>query len=1231
MELNTVRAPEQEVLIQRDLEKQGDKEPEPVMEPKPDTNLSLNHRMVPYTTDEAMTMEVMRVPEVEEPWPQSLWETIKNKKDGSATLQSTPILEVVLNNEFYPGDIQSLYGDAGTEISMDSKPQSLKTLPSFIVEHEAKSEIRIVPSQLRATPKMIDSKGLQEMLSTPVTCTITLSKLLKIRPHLWEEMGKDLETKGIKIPLQTNPPMEEKQTGNQPKAQPVLIYKVGDYCEGDEGRPFMRQLKMIQNWGYDQIYLRHKELVTKINMKDHSYRDVARTPVQEFDSTTINGKEVPTWMQTKAHVWMCGASDNGDLTKEECILERSVTDEAYIPEPFSEHLFEPFGWTQILSTLDICVNELTPTKFCDEEGYDLVTLQMASVILESGSESDEKEKFTRRVECKRIVNEISVINIEKRMEDEFMDSLSEDLPLLDEDFPIIKADDERSSEFESARKNIPQPKKFYDFSNQKPHWQECYRQRRSRKLKGKQNKPMPLVKDKTAYLRFVKANDCVKDKITGQFAKTKKWENQKKNKLERKGTKLSEGWEIRSKMTKIERKSEYNKLKKTLKDVWTTEMETDEDANSDKMDVPSHYKKYTIQDRKMVVQQPMRELKELGTSYDGSEKAKKIDLAEPEEKPKPAYIATDLTEEEEQLLIATLKQYKDVFAWFYKDLKGVDSSICQHTIPLKSDSKPSRQRPYTYNETFARKIKEEIDKLKEAEAYQALGMIDDLPAASSQAALIQHAKYVPKAVRTTSAAVSSISTRSKKSSSEEERTDIDKEQDSQESAQEDAPKEVEAVGPLEYERSDEEDTSTRMEKRSQKPRSREQVLMDEAMARVEARRKELADARAAKAAKTARPMTMEEARKIRIEKAKAIQKERRRIEAEKKAQEEAEAAEATKTQEKEVIDLSGTVEYLKKLEREKHTAEQRAAQLAREKIKEALSRKAEEPVLEPTQGSPKRPIQEEEEDIEHIQANPIPPSPINIPSTPPSSPIMPFPPASTPRTPPSPSPLDLPKSSPAPTSPQQQQFFAEPIEVQSLQEESAQPMDKTEEEEKQTDKAVEEVKNFDYTNLIQTLSRQFKCQQVVAKETDIQKTRANKAYEEITNLRTALELVTQERDTNARENENLLRDLIDLQSQLTRKEAQNHELIKNEKKMKEQLKYEDARFQKLTASYNTVKTTLTALLQNQEPASTPSTSDSAAADTLATLQEELQMEKLQRQLLVSGFMSQTVQHEAEVK
>lgn len=62
-----------------------------------------------------------------------------------------------------------------------------------------------------------------------------------------------------------------------------------------------------------------------------------------------------------------------------------------------------------------------------------------------------------------------------------------------------------------------------------------------------------------------------------------------------------------------------------------------------------------------------------------------------------------------------LQKYKDIFAWSYKDLKGVDLEICQHTNPMTPNSKPSKQRPYTYNDTFAKKIKEEKDKLKKVE------------------------------------------------------------------------------------------------------------------------------------------------------------------------------------------------------------------------------------------------------------------------------------------------------------------------------------------------------------------------------------------------------------------------------------------------------------------------------------------------------------------------------------
>ncbi|MCO5614780.1 hypothetical protein L7F22_069064 [Adiantum nelumboides] len=226
------------------------------------------------------------------------------------------------------------------------------------------------------------------------------------------------------------------------------------------------------------------------------------------------------------------------------------------------------------------------------------------------------------------------------------------------------------------------------------------------------------------------------------------------------------------------------------------------------------------------------------------------------------------------------------------------------------------------------------------------------------------------------------------------------------------------------------------------------------MARVETWKKVLANARTTKdaAKKVAQKMATKEAKKTRLEKAKALQEERRRLEAEKKSQDEVVAAQGVQAKEKEIIDITSTIEHLNKIEREKHIEEQRAAQLAREKIKEALRRKAEGPILEPREGSPKRPRQEDDNELENIQADPLPPSPKAVPPTPPSSPRTSIPPHSSPKTPSSPKSPKMPKSPPAPISPQQQQYFAEPTLVPP----SSKSQDKQEDQPK--DKADPEVK-----------------------------------------------------------------------------------------------------------------------------------------------------------------------------
>ena len=107
-------------------------------------------------------------------------------------------------------------------------------------------------------------------------------------------------------------------------------------------RPFMRQLKMIQDWGFNYIYLRQQEAITRVNLKNHSYKDVAQTPVEDFESATTDNKStIPSWANAQTHLWMCGASDTDSLLKDQCTTERDARDDTYIPEPFPEDEFKP--------------------------------------------------------------------------------------------------------------------------------------------------------------------------------------------------------------------------------------------------------------------------------------------------------------------------------------------------------------------------------------------------------------------------------------------------------------------------------------------------------------------------------------------------------------------------------------------------------------------------------------------------------------------------------------------------------------------------------------------------------------------------------------------------------------------------------------------------------------------------------------------------------------------------
>ena len=57
-------------------------------------------------------------------------------------------------------------------------------------------------------------------------------------------------------------------------------------------------------------------------------------------------------------------------------------------------------------------------------------------------------------------------------------------------------------------------------------------------------------------------------------------------------------------------------------------------------------------------------------------------------------------------LIELLKEYVDIFAWFYQDMPGLDTNIVEHHLPLKPEYPPIKQMLRRTHPNMALKIKD---------------------------------------------------------------------------------------------------------------------------------------------------------------------------------------------------------------------------------------------------------------------------------------------------------------------------------------------------------------------------------------------------------------------------------------------------------------------------------------------------------------------------------------------
>nr|GMC46657.1 uncharacterized protein LOC109150426 [Ipomoea batatas] len=92
---------------------------------------------------------------------------------------------------------------------------------------------------------------------------------------------------------------------------------------------------------------------------------------------------------------------------------------------------------------------------------------------------------------------------------------------------------------------------------------------------------------------------------------------------------------------------------------------------------------------------------------------KEVDLGTPKN-PRPIFISTLLSDEDEEIYVELLKEYIDVFAWTYKEMPGLDPKVAVHRLAVKKTCRPVKQAQRRFRPELIPSIEGEVNKLIEA-------------------------------------------------------------------------------------------------------------------------------------------------------------------------------------------------------------------------------------------------------------------------------------------------------------------------------------------------------------------------------------------------------------------------------------------------------------------------------------------------------------------------------------
>ena len=69
------------------------------------------------------------------------------------------------------------------------------------------------------------------------------------------------------------------------------------------------------------------------------------------------------------------------------------------------------------------------------------------------------------------------------------------------------------------------------------------------------------------------------------------------------------------------------------------------------------------------------------------EELQEVDLGSSSQEPRPILVSVSLTEKDKSELMLLLKEFKDVFAWDYSEMPGLNPRLVTHTLNVDLEAK----------------------------------------------------------------------------------------------------------------------------------------------------------------------------------------------------------------------------------------------------------------------------------------------------------------------------------------------------------------------------------------------------------------------------------------------------------------------------------------------------------------------------------------------------------------